>query len=369
MPLPRVLKQVLSLPTAAYREDAVYDYLRAQCRTLPGVKLKTDRYGNLLAHYRHKPRGLRPVAFVAHMDHPGFVALEMTDRRTLRAAFRGGVREEYFPGAKVAFLREDTWIKGRVLEPTRVSQPTAPGRPPIPTEALVRVQAPVEPDAIGMWDLPAPTLKGDRVIARACDDLAGVAAMLALLQRLARRKAAAETYCLFTRAEEVGFVGASGAIRARTLPKRAAVASIETSSALVNAPIGGGPILRVGDRAVLYTRAVDTFCARVADDLAKRRKKFTYQRKLMDGGMCEAAAFGAHGYDVIGICLALGNYHNMNTERQKIDSEWVSLADWQGMVDFFEALVMDKQGLDVRTDPLRQRIDKLFSTNEKLLLT
>ncbi|MCK4340601.1 MAG: hypothetical protein KAY37_02610 [Phycisphaerae bacterium] len=367
MALPKLLKDLMSLPTAPFLESAVMDYVERTCRKLAGVKIKYDRYGNLLAHYRRQPRKITPLAFVAHTDHPGFAALKMVQPRTLRAEFRGGVRPEYFAGSKVRFWNNGQWVKGRVLKLSKTLPPKLPGGPRVPKEAHIQVGKPIPPNTLGMWDLPEPTLRGDRVVSRACDDLAGVAAMLMLLQRLCRKRARGEVYCLFTRAEEVGFVGAVGAIRARTIPKRVPVISIETSSALINAPIGDGPIIRIGDRVCVYTPQFATFCVRVAQELAGRRKSFQYQRKLMDGGMCEAAAFGAYGYAVIGICLALGNYHNMDTHRRKIGSEWVSFKDWQGMVDLFEALVLDPDGPDAVDDSLRTRIDGLFEENQALL--
>lgn len=367
MALPKLLKELLALPTASYVEHAVLDYLETSCRRLAGVRVRRDRYGNLLAHYRHEPRKVTPLGFVAHTDHPGFVVAEMVNAKTARAEFRGGVRPEYFAGSKVRFWHEGAWVNGQVVKLTETLPPTVPGGPRRAKEAHVRVGCELPAGTLGMWDLPEPELDGDRVVARACDDLAGVGALVALLERLSRKRASGEVYALFTRAEEVGFVGAVGAIRARTLPKRVPVVSIETSSALVNAPIGDGPIVRIGDRVCVYTPEFATFCGRVAQELANRNRKFQFQRKLMDGGMCEAAAFGSYGYKVIGICLALGNYHNMDTERGKIASEWVSLKDWQGMVDLFEALVMDERGPGAPDDALRQRIDGLFEGGEQLL--
>ncbi len=367
MPLPNVLKELLALPTAPYLEDHVVAYVDEACRKLAGVKLKYDRYGNLLAHYRYQPRQVRPLAFAAHLDHPGFEATQMKGKQTLLADFRGGVRPEYFKDAKVRFWVDGKWVKGKVTKLTKVAPPSAPGRPRIPKAASLQVSKPVPPGTLGMWDLPDPALRGERITARACDDLAGVGAMLELLRRLSRKKAHAEVYCLFSRAEEVGFVGAVGAIKARTVPKRAAVISIETSSALVNAPIGDGPIIRVGDRGTIYTPALTDFSVRVAQRLARRRKKFQFQRKLMDGGMCEAAAFGAYGYTVSGICLALGNYHNMDTKKRRIASEWVSLQDWQAMVDLFEAMVLDEQGPGKPDNSLHDRIEGLFNDSEHLL--
>lgn len=266
------------------------------------------------------------------------------------------------------FWSGDRWVKGRIVELCKITPVTAPGWSGRVEEALIRVVHAVEPNSAGMWDLPDPELHGDLVAARGCDDVGGAAAMVALLERLSRKCARGEVYCLFTRAEEVGFVGAIAAARARTVPKRLPVISIETSSALANAPIGGGPILRVGDRAIVFTPKLTAFCERVAARLAKREKGFIFQRKLMDGGICEAFPFMAYGYAATGICIALGNYHNMDTARGKLASETISLSDWLHMVDLFEALVQDEDGCDAPAPDLRAAIDARFAKCAPLLV-
>lgn len=367
MPLPKLLRDLLALPTAPFAETHVLTYVEKACRKLNHVTLKRDPHGNLLAHYKYKPRKVLPLCFVAHADHPGFIAIEMLDPHTLRAEFRGGVRPEFFEGSPVRFWHNNEWISCRIKKLTKTGPPPAPHRPRVPKEAHLHVEKEVAAGSLGMWDLPDPALDGDRIVARACDDLAGLGALLALLQRLSRNHVSAEVYGLFTRAEEVGFVGAVGAIKSRTVPRHIPVVSIETSSVLPGVAIGGGPIIRVGDRMLVYTPELATFATRVAQDLQKHRKKFQYQRKLMDGGMCEAAAFGSFGYLVTGICIALGNYHNMDTDRGVIASEWVSLADWHHMVDLFEALVRDEQGPGAKNDALRKRIDGLYRDRAMLL--
>ncbi len=369
MPLPKLLKDLLTLPTATFVEHAVIDYVRAFCSKLSGVTLTTDRYGNLLAHYSNGSPAAKPLCFVAHMDHPGFVALEMVDKTTVRAAFRGGVKAEYFRNAKVKFWSAGKWIPARVAKLTRVKPLHAIGWTGRPEEALLKVAKPVEPNSTGMWDLPDPTLKGDLVVARGCDDIAGTASMLALLERLSKKQSVASAYCLFTRAEEVGFIGAIGAMRAGTVPKDMPVISIETSSERPTAKIGKGPIMRVGDWAAIFTPSFTYFLERVARGLAEKRKRFKIQRALMDGGRCEAYAFQAYGYEhVTGVCVALGNYHNMNAKREKIGSEFISLADWKNMVDWFEAAVCDERGYTGRESLTRDAIDAEFERCEPLLV-
>jgi endoglucanase len=362
MAIPRVLKDLLTLPTAPFVESAVMGHVRAACRQLADVTCRIDEHGNLLARYRRQPPKRVPLVFTAHTDHPGFVALKMLDQRTLRAAFRGWVEPEYFVGTPVRFWSRGRWLRGRVeriLKTAKLYRMI--GRTARPEEVAVRVSSEVEPQSPGMWDLPDPFEKSGCVHARGCDDIAGCASMLALLERLSKRRARADVYCLFTRAEEVGFVGAIGAARSGTIPRRLPIIAIETSKALANAKIGDGPILRVGDKSSVFTPEVTAFCHRVAQDLAGKRKAFRYQRKLMDGGTCESTAYYAYGYPATGMCVALGNYHNMDTERKRIDSAYISLADWHGLVDWFEALVLAEPGYGVESDTLRAGLEKRFA--------
>ena len=362
MPLPKILTELLSLPTATFVESAVLEYVRRFCRKTAGVSMTGDRYGNLLVRYRRRPRGVSPLVFSAHMDHPGFVAQEMRDGRTLRAEFRGGVIEDYFAGAKVWFWSGGRRVRGKVLEVTKVKKLVrGPVTHRIPEEALLRVSEAVATGSPGMWDLPEAFERRGNVYARDCDDIAGCAAMLELLRRLSRKQARAEVYCLFTRAEEVGFIGAIAAAKAGTVSKKWPIIAIETSSELPHARIGDGPILRVGDRMSVFDPAVTAFCDRVGQRLAKRRRKFHFQRKLMDAGSCESTAFAAYGYRATGICLALGNYHNMDKGKQKLACEFISLNDYKLMVDWFEALALDETGYRPDDRTIRTDLDKSFA--------
>ena len=361
MAIPKILKDLLTLPTATFREEAVKEYILAFCNNLPPVSVSSDEYGNLLVRYSYKSNRRRPLVFAAHMDHPGFIAREMVGNGTVRAAFRGGVRSEYFTNAKVLFYTDTGHVRATVQKVTQAKKVVRGGKTwHVPEEALLRVARPIEPETIGMWELPDPLEKDGCVHARACDDIAGVAAMLVMLERLSKRRAATEVYCLFTRAEEVGFIGAIAAARAGTVSKQWPIIAIETSSALANAAIGDGPILRVGDRLSVFDPAVTAFCERVAKDLAKKRKTFKYQRKLMDGGACESTAYLAYGYPATGICLALGNYHNMSPKRTKPAQEYIGLNDWKLMVDWFEALALDKRGFEGASDAERAGFEASF---------
>ena len=83
--------------------------------------------------------------------------------------------------------------------------------------------------------------------------------------------------------------------------------------------------VRVGDRMSTFDLGGVYFLQEVA-----RRGKIRVQRALMDGGSCEATAFGGLGYRACGMCLPLGNYHNVGPNWQ-IRREYVSVADLLAM--------------------------------------
>ena len=264
----------------------------------------------------------------------------------LSALWRGFVPHELFPGASVRFFSDGHWIRGKVVQHTGRHR-TGKARP-----TRIEVTQPVEPGSVGMWDFPDPRMRGTRLYARGHDDVTGVAAIVSLLDTACRRKDQAEFYAFFTRAEESGFLGAIGASRDATLPRRCRIIALETSKALSNARLGDGVIIRVGDRMTVFEPALTQAIADAAKDLKERRKGFKYQRRLMDGGTCESSVYGAYGYRAAGLCLALGNYHNVNWDKMKLGPEYVDVNDYLGMVHLLRTLVVSgfpAEGQRVRT--------------------
>ena len=105
------------------------------------------------------------------------------------------------------------------------------------------------------------------------------------------------------------------------------VVGVECSQAIAGVTLGAGPILRVGDKATVFTPAATAYCQVVAEQLAAQDKSFTFQRKLMDGGTCESTAYCHYGYNATGICLPLGNYHNMDEARGRLGPEFLDVRD------------------------------------------
>ncbi len=373
----------MNQPTAPFVETAGLAFLHEFTAQRPALAARRDGFGNLLVRYRRGPvkRGFRPILFAAHLDHPGFVAERMEDGRTLRAAWRGWVRPEYFKGARVRFRQDGGWVRGRIVSivsargggRTRRAKPTARtsarsfGAESPPRAALVRVAESVRPGAPGMWDFPDAAVSRHLLKARACDDVAGVGAILCMLDSLCRKRVRGACYALFTRAEEVGFAGALAACANGFVPRRCVVVAIECSKAITGVAMGGGPVLRVGDKATVFTPAATAFCQSVAEDLAVRDSGFRYQRKLMDGGTCESTVYCHYGYDATGICLPLLNYHNMDTERRRIAPEMIDLRDLENLIKWFEALVRTRRRFDGTHPGLDARLAALWKRHRPVL--
>jgi len=186
----------------------VVKHIERFCAERKNLTLRHDVAGNLLVRIRKGQRRVaRPVCVTAHLDHPGFIADRMIGKRRLRAKWRGGVPAEYFVGSRVRFFVDDAMIKGRVRS---VKTGTVAGRKRVET-ATLEVRDHVPNGSIGMWDFPDPVVRGTRIYARSCDDFVGVAAMLCAIDELGRSRPSCDAYFLFTRAEEVGFIGAMAA--------------------------------------------------------------------------------------------------------------------------------------------------------------
>lgn len=323
------------IPTAPYHEHQARTEVIRHLKGLPHLTLTLDRFGNLLAHYRHRPKRGQSLALVAHLDHPGFSIPSPLFHKQRCAEFLGGVALDYFAHQSVLFFNaKSPEPLGRcTLDHVDWSQPQKKAwfREPFPAGA-----------EFGMWDLPVARFTRDRFTNRSCDDLVGIATMTALLIDLAESDTRGELYALYTRAEEVGFHGALASLKTSPALPKIPLLSLETSNARGFAKFGAGPILRVGDRTSIFTPSVTAWMHQSLEALKKAAPETIYQRLLMGGGTCEATVFQQAGYPAGALCVALENYHNMG-RGNRIAAESVSLADWQGLYHFLRYLACDAE--------------------------
>ncbi|MHC4427291.1 MAG: M20/M25/M40 family metallo-hydrolase [Planctomycetota bacterium] len=283
----------------------------------------------------------------AHLDHPAFVVRKLLDDRTVELEFRGGVLDPYFESARIEFATGET-------RPPRATIAKLNARAKPFKRVVARLSRPapaIEPGVIARWAFRGrggrPTVHEGRLYAPACDDLAGAAAALSALDVLRRRTSAPPVGVLLTRAEEVGFLGAIAACKLGTIPAGARLLCLENSRSFPESPIGGGPILRVGDKMSVFSTRLTNRLGLLLAEYQSRRPRFKAQRRLMPGGTCEATAFCAYGHEATCLCLPLGNYHNMvdidgvkaGRRPARVGPEYISVADYHGLVELLVHLV------------------------------
>jgi endoglucanase len=357
------LRDILSQSTAPFREHhvsrCVIDYLADA-----GVPWFEDPAGNLVlgvaskADYARllRERSAEPVRlFIAHMDHPGFHGVKWLDERRLAVQWHGGSPVKHMHGAKVWIAHETADGGEGVLSHVK----KAPHGHSIDS-AVVRLSQPLRGGAGGKrpaakrlygglaFRAPCWT-SGQRIYARAIDDLAGVFTIVSTAMDLAKKGRQAPFIGLLTRGEEVGFVGAVAHFELGWLARARrplVCVSLEASRNLPGARPGKGPIVRLGDRRTTF----DPVALQVLGELAKKVLPQGHQKRIMDGGACEATAATAWGIPTVGITLPLGNYHNqgldggMDCPRPDGPApEFVNLNDINGLLKLSKALL--KPGL------------------------
>jgi len=359
-----ILKELTSLPTAAGLEADVIAWIERWAKGCRNVVLSRDCYGNVTIK-RKGARSKSPIYLTAHLDHPAFVVTDVReDGRQLQAEFRGGVHDAYFKGSQVrVYPKVGRPTKGTILSLDRKREKD------LPQLVTVRVDRPVAALAgdLMTWALPRSVIRKGLLHAPACDDLAAVAAAVCAYEMmLAKPKGLGDVRLLFTRAEEVGFIGAIAAAKGGTIPKGSTLVCLENSKSMVESPIGGGPIVRVGDRISIFEPSLTARLVAVAESIVIDDKSFKYQRKLMPGGSCEATAFRLYGYISSCICLPLGNYHNMDERAQRIAPESISVSDFHHLVQLLERVGRDLERTQAEQD-LIGRLDALFERERRLL--
>ncbi len=364
------LKELTAIPTAAGYEDRVIAWVGDWVAQRRNLKIRKDKAGNLFITRTGGRKG-KPIFITGHLDHPAFLVLKKLDDRMVELEFRGGVQDPYFDNAKIEIIDGEDKPHRAVL--TELRPKAKPFKRAI--ARLVKKTDAIAAGDIGRWAFAGkmPRVTKGILHTHACDDLAAVAAAFAAMDLLRRKRTTTNIGMLLTRAEEVGFIGALAACSSRSIPNNARLICLENSRSFPESPIGGGPILRVGDRLSVFSPSLTDRIGAILTEYEKKHPKFKWQRKLMPGGACEATAFSTFDYESTCICLPLGNYHNMGDldgvaagkRPAKVGPEQIAVADFHHMV---EMLVACTTQLDsAKLPPLKKRLEKLLANTEHVL--
>ncbi len=330
-----MLESLCRIPTVPFHEEGVARRLYSSMSE-QGLAVSFDKYGNVLATRPGRDAGAPGIAFVAHMDHPGFEAVAVEGGRLVADVLGGITRQALEAGVTVEVIAEDgERVPGTVVE----SREADGGRQVFIDVGGTDVGALPRPVILALVDFE---IDGTLIRARALDDLGGCAAVAGALVYAAGRESAGAVYGLFTRAEEGGLFGARLAADDGLLPEGTRVVSVETSHVLPGAEIGGGVVIRTGDRGTTFDDAAEAYLRVAASELVgdESLDGFKVQRQLMSGGRCEASAFAAFGYSVTGTAYPLGNWHN-GLMQEVVEPEYIDLNDFRSGV----ALLCEVSGI------------------------
>lgn len=383
----RRLLQLLAQPTAPFREHHVSRQLLAWCER-QSIPCFFDPVGNLVlgaasAHEYQRLLRMRsdePLRlFIAHMDHPGFHGTRWLAPGRLAVRWHGGSPLKHLRGARVRLVSDEGIVgAGRIAQATPNKGGWAIDTAEIRiTDGFARSQARPRAETLyGGFDFRAPVWEENGLVyCPAADDLVGVFAIAETARRLWRGATRGERpfIGLLTRAEEVGFVGAVGHLQLGWLQQRrrpVVAVSLEASRTLPGAVIGKGPVVRLGDRrTVFHPDALRTLSA-----VAQARLPGRHQRRVMDGGSCEATAMTAWGVPAIGISVPLGNYHNQGFEGGPDcrgaggpAPEFVSPQDVDGVLKLCDALMKPNLPWQDPWAEQRRTLEKNRARYERLL--
>ena len=298
------------------------------------IDYRVDMYGNIIArvdgNLEAESESL-PIAFVAHMDHPGFEVVRYEEELPIATSLGGVPLASITKGANAFYFDE----KGNRFKCELEPIPGDQNELLVKSSVLPPVGAPI------VFALDDFSISEDILRMRAMDDLAGCAAIIAALEEVKNNPSASEVYGVFTRAEEVGLIGARLLSFETTLPQNTFVVSVETSSIIPGVTQGEGPVIRTGDASYTFNSEAEQILIMGREAIKSSDSDFKCQRQLMSAGSCEASAFAVNGYRTTGIAFPLGNWHNATTTIRDPDGgvgdEYISVYDFIGGVRLIES--------------------------------
>jgi endoglucanase len=356
----KLLTELLAQPTAPFREEHAVAVAQRVLKQA-GIPFFSDPVGNVVvgcasrADYRClvRQKNAEPLRiFIAHMDHPGFHGVRWVSNTRLRIKWHGGSPVRHVSGSRVWLATaQDYRAMGRLGRVRLLKSRHAIDTAEVHVTGVMNGARPKAGTLYGGFRFRAPVWRaGKKIYTKAADDLVGVFAIIATaldLHKKSRGKKSPPFLGLLTRAEEVGFVGAIGHFELDWLAgaRRPVIAvSLETSRTLPGALIGKGPVVRLGDRRTVFHPGY----LKVLTDVAQDTLPGKHQRRVMDGGSCEATAAITYGLPAIGLSVPLGNYHNEGFEGgpgcrvpRGPAPEFVHIDDIEGLLKLCQALMQN----------------------------
>lgn len=254
-----VIRELTALPGASGREQAVIRHMAASFGRHTS-RVEVDALGNVTAAFG---QGERKVMICAHADEVGFFVKYISDKGFIAFDANGIVDERVLLNTKVEVVTEEGVIRPGVvgIKSRHLMTAEEMGKPVNIADLWIDVGADSREEAAALgirvgdpvvYRRHFELLAGGKFAAKAIDDRAGCAVLLAVAEKLAAESLDYTVYLVATTQEEIGSRGAKAAAAGLT-PDIAIVldtvpaADPYTPSQQASAFLGGGPVIRTAD--------------------------------------------------------------------------------------------------------------------------
>ncbi|MBS19410.1 MAG: hypothetical protein CL733_00045, partial [Chloroflexi bacterium] len=228
-----ILKELSQFPAVAFHEALVSNGIKNILRN-SRINFIEDDFGNIIVELKGSNTEIPPIAFVAHMDHPGFEVQTISDNQIIASPL-GGVPYSSISNGADCFVLDNN---GQRISCTLVPIPDSSDR----IVEVIDIDS-LKPKTPIFFNLEDFSIEGDFIYMRALDDLAGCASIIAALENIMNNSLENTVYAVFTRAEEVGLIGARLLAKSNILRLDSFVVSVETSSVVPGVVHNMGPVI------------------------------------------------------------------------------------------------------------------------------
>lgn len=262
-------------------EDEVARLIESKISRLAD-SVKLDRMGNLIARMTFG-NGSKKLMVCAHMDEVGFMVTEICDDGYLRFDTVGGINGSVLAGRRITLLGKEGKVNGLIASKAIHHKSKEDREKVLSAEKLYmdigasskeEAERYVEIGSEATFDSEFVLFGTDnrRVKSKALDDRMGCAAMIEVMESLAKDRPSVDldVYFCFTVREEIGLSGALTAANAiapdlALVLETTAIGDIADASPEARvADVGGGGVLSLMDRSTIYDRSFVDFLLKAA---------------------------------------------------------------------------------------------------------
>ena len=338
----KLLQELTETAGPSGHEGAVREAILAEVRGLAD-EVRVDALGNLIVRRRPattrgakgSPKGpAQRIMIAAHMDEIGLIVSHVDARGFVHFAPVGTVFGRYLPGSRVRFLNGTPGVVGYDrLEKYHEAAPLE--KIIVDVGATGPDDCPVRVGDVAAFDRPFQDF-GKRVVAKALDNRAGVAAVIATIRAL--KSSPHDVYFVFTVQEEITVRGA-GASAFGIEPDLAIAVDVTPSgdtpdSLKLQVELGQGAAIKIRDVGMLADGRIVDWMLRTAAKAGIR-----HQREVLTVGTTDAMAIQVSRSGVLAGALSIPVRYVHSP------SEMIDIDDLNATTELLTALLKSPAGL------------------------